>query len=388
MKVGVTLFAQNFPDWDRFEALERGEDVPGNSGADARVYEDEIRLGSQIEPLGFDSIWSVEHHFTPYTMVTNVLQFLSFWAGRTERVGIGTMVAVIPWHNPIRLAEDIVMLQHLLGDRDLKIGFGRGAGRREFGGLDVPMGESRERFLEALEIIRLALTHERFSFDGKHYTVPDVEQRPESPTLSMRPRPRNLDILDEMYCAWGTPQTAPIAAKAGLKPLIIPQKSFEDYQPELEDFNATRAEAGYGPARPGLVTWVYCAENEADAEEGARRYMGQYAESAMRHYELRAAHFAETKGYEHYAQMAQALSVMPEGFDLGQVFLNDHVWGTPDQCFERLTKANDFMRPAEFIGVMKYGGMPIEVAEKSLRLFAKEVLPLVHELPSDDEPVS
>src|SRR5262245_35516650 len=134
MKVGVTLFAQNYPDWNRFEALERGEPAPPNNGTDAKVYQDEIRLGSQIEALGFDSIWSVEHHFTPYTMVTNVLQFLSFWAGRTSRVGLGTMVAVIPWHNPIRLAEDIVMLQHLLGGRDLKIGFGRGAGRREFGG--------------------------------------------------------------------------------------------------------------------------------------------------------------------------------------------------------------------------------------------------------------
>src|SRR5262249_19255679 len=123
MKVGVTLFAQNYRDWDRFEALEKGLPASEMPYTDAKVYEEEIRLGEQIEPLGYDSIWSVEHHFTPYTMVTNVLQFLSFWAGRTKRVGLGTMVAVIPWHNPIRMAEDIVMLQHLLGGRDLKIGF-------------------------------------------------------------------------------------------------------------------------------------------------------------------------------------------------------------------------------------------------------------------------
>ena len=380
MKVGVTLFAQNYPDWSRFEALERGESGPDNAGSDARVYQDEIRLGSQIEPLGFDSIWSVEHHFTPYTMVTNVLQFLSFWAGRTERVGLGTMVAVIPWHNPIRLAEDIVMLQHLLNGRELRIGFGRGAGRREFGGLHIPMGESRERFLEGLEIIRLAITTERFAFKGKHFQVPDVSQREESPTISLRPRPRSVDILDQLYCAWGSPSTAPIAAQAGLKPLIIPQKSFQEYQPELAEFNRLRAEAGYAPAGPGLVTWVFCAENEAEAEAGARLYMGEYATSAARHYEFFSGHFATTKGYEHYAELSKLMSNVPAS-SFGEIFLKDHIWGTPEQCMRRLKTANEFMRPSEFIGVM-YGGMAIDVAEKSMRLFAKEVLPFAHELPA------
>src|SRR5436190_278899 len=317
MKLGVTLFAQNYNDWARFEAYEAGdENAPVSDGSDATVWEDEKRLGNQIEPLGYDSIWSVEHHFTPYTMVTNVIQFLSYWAGRTERVGMGTMVAVLPWHNPVRLAEEIVMLQHLLGDRELKIGFGRGAGRREFGGMTVPMGESRDRFLEALEIIRLALSEERFSYDGEFFTIPDVEQRPESPTISLRPRPRSPRILDEFYCAWGSPQTAPIAAKAGLKPLIIPQKAFADYTDEFDEFNRMRAESGFPPARPAF----------------------------------------------------------------GEIFLKDHIWGTPEQCIERLQAANDFMAPSEFVGVFKYGAMPVEVAEHNMQLFAHEVLPFVHGL--------
>ncbi|WP_033291778.1 LLM class flavin-dependent oxidoreductase [Amycolatopsis jejuensis] len=393
MKVGITLFAQNFRDWDRFEALERGEKAGTPSFSDTQVFEDEVRLGEQIEPLGFDSIWSVEHHFTPYTMVTNVAQFLTFWAGRTSRIGLGTMVAVIPWHHPLRLAEELVMLQHLLGDRELTVGFGRGAGRREFGGMSVPMGESRGRFLEALEIIRLALTEERFSFEGEYFTLPDVQQRPESPTLSLRPRPRDAErLLESMHCAWGTPQTAPIAAKAGLKPLIIPQKSFEEYGPELEAFNKTRAEAGHQPAAPALVTWFYCAETEDEAREGAVRYMREYAESSMRHYELAGAHFANTKGYEHYAAMSEQITAAASAGDAAKpgfadAFLRDHIWGTPDQCIEKLKAANAFMGPSEFIGVAKYGGMPVELAEKSLQLFAKEVLPAAHELEPADTPV-
>ena len=64
-----------------------------------------------VEPLGFDSIWGVEHHFSPYTMIPDVLQFLTYMAGRTSRVGFGSMVAVLPWHDPVRVAEEIAMLE-------------------------------------------------------------------------------------------------------------------------------------------------------------------------------------------------------------------------------------------------------------------------------------
>ena len=379
MKVGISLFAQNHGAWERFEALERGEDGSGlPNPSDVQVYDDEIRLGDLVEPLGFDSIWSVEHHFTPYTMVTNPLQFLSFWAGRTRRIGIGTMVGVVPWHHPIRLAEDLVMLQHLLGDRELTVGLGRGAGRREFGGLDVPMGESRGRFLESLEIIRLALTQERFVFEGEYFRVPDVSQREESPHISLRPRPRDAErLLESFYCAWGTPQTAPIAAQAGLKPLIIPQKRFEDYHDEIEEFNQIRADAGYEPAGPVLVCWLYCTETESEALEGATRHLSEYAESALRHYELVGDHFSRVKGYEHYNQMSHDNAARGDSAvsKLASSYMKDNIWGTPDQCVERLRRANELMRPSQIVLVPKYGSMPVDVAEKSMQLFAQEVLP-------------
>ena len=82
MKVGVTLFAQNYTDWDRFEAVEAGaSDAPPQSILDAQIYQEQFHLGDLVEPLGFDSLWTVEHHFTPYTMVNNPAPNNHDWTG-------------------------------------------------------------------------------------------------------------------------------------------------------------------------------------------------------------------------------------------------------------------------------------------------------------------
>ena len=154
MQVGVMVTSYNHRDWDRLLA---GDYSRGPSTADVDIHRQTIALGDMVEPLGFDSIWTVEHHFTPYTMVPNPLQFLTYMAGRTERVDFGTMVVVLPWHDPIRVAEEIAMLDLLAQGRRVTLGFGRGAGKVEFEGFRTPMGESRERFLESLEIVRRAL---------------------------------------------------------------------------------------------------------------------------------------------------------------------------------------------------------------------------------------
>ena len=78
---------------------------PGKVRPDQEVYRNELRLAELAEPLGFESIWGVEHHFTDYTMCPDVLQFLTYMAGRTERAQLGSMVVVLPWHDPIRVAE-------------------------------------------------------------------------------------------------------------------------------------------------------------------------------------------------------------------------------------------------------------------------------------------
>ncbi len=109
MHVGMSTFFQNL----------------AGGYTDQEVYAHEIAMADMAEPLGFDSIWAAEHHFDEYTMCPNVAQFLTYMAGRTNRVGLGSMVMVLPWHDPVRLAEEVLVLYHVSKGRAI-LGVGRG----------------------------------------------------------------------------------------------------------------------------------------------------------------------------------------------------------------------------------------------------------------------
>jgi alkanesulfonate monooxygenase SsuD/methylene tetrahydromethanopterin reductase-like flavin-dependent oxidoreductase (luciferase family) len=378
MRCAISIFPQNFTDWDRFEADEKHADVShAPSVSDAGIFADDIRLARQVEALGFDGLWTVEHHFTPYAMVTHPLQFLTYFAGCTETIDLGTMVMVLPWHQPLRVAESIVMLEHFLGHRRLVLGLGRGAGRREFEGFGVPMAESRSRFLESLEIVRRALSGERFSFAGEHFTIPEIE---------LRPRPRNPQkLLDNLRMAWGSPGSIPVAAAAGLKPMIVPQKPWNEYVPELATYNRLSREAGFRPSGPIVCWWIYCAPTESAARAGAERYIAEYAKSSTLHYEMTGSHFAGVKGYEFYAERAAALNAAaPNRADLlaqrGEARLANNVFGTPDQCVEKISAILAATGAEELVLVVKYSSMSYEVAAASMTLFAREALPHIKRL--------
>ena len=370
MKVGVTLFFQNYFDWNRYD--QRQFDAPSVT-ADSQIYDEELRLGDLIEPLGYDSIWTVEHHHTPYTMIPDPTQLLSYFAGRTSRVEMGSMVMVLPWHHPLHVAENIALLDNLLKGRRFVIGFGRGASAKEFDPLAVSMEESRERFMESLDVVKLALTEERFRYAGKHYQISETSLRP-------RPRSRPEDVLERMFCSWGSPQTLPIAANAGLGMLVIPMKPFEDYKQDFEDFNAIREANGWAPKPPIVVCWVYCSEDEAEAQASAWEYMGNYWDSAGRHYGFASPEsFKNVRGYEYYQQLAEQHAQVG-AHDLNAQFAETQIYGTPAQCLTKLKRIQQATNAAEFVAVFRYGGLPIDKAERSMRLFAEQVLPAAHAL--------
>ncbi len=382
MKVGVTLFAQNYVDWDRFEAAEANPDAPELPQLipDAQIYQEQFHLGRLVEPLGFDSLWTVEHHFTPYTMINNPTQFLAYFAGSTQRIDMGTMVVVLPWHDPITVAEGYVALDYMLNGRNIKVGMGRGLGIREYNGHRIPMDESRERFKESLDVIRAGLSSEWFSYDGKYNHIGRTSLRP-------RPRPGNA-LLDNLYIAWGSPTSMPVAAHENCKPLFIPQRLWEEHKHELGEYNRIRVEEhGWQPERPTVVCWVYCAETDAEAEEGARQYLPEYGDSALRHYQFLGDHLQGLKGYEYYAEMAKIRANLPPEFDTAQIYLQNNVWGSPKTCLEKLERINDMMGADDFVAVFSYGSMPVDKAERSMRLFAEKVLPTTQAFAPADVPL-
>ncbi len=370
MRVGATIFVQNYADWDRYEAEERGERVPARPAtSDRSIFLDEIDIARIADDTGFDSVWTVEHHFTPYTMVTNPLQFLTYLAGITQHVDLGTMVVVLPWHHPVRVAEDVNMLDALLGPkRQVLCGVGRGLGRREYHGLCVDQAEARERFDEGLQILRELLASGRCSFQGKHFQIEDVR---------LRPQPEG-DLSPQLYCAGGTPETVSIIAKHDIRPLIIPTTSLEDALNNARSYMDLRAAAGHSPSDTKLALWTYCAETEAEAREGAERYMVEYADSALRHYELLGSHLKNLKGYESYGALTDALQNDSDVFR--RAFFREHPWGTPDQIVAKAGSLAEAFGASEIMFIFKYGGMPMAAAEKSMRLFAREVMPALQEL--------
>ena len=185
---------------------------PDDALSDYEVYRNELRLAELAEPLGFESIWSVEHHFTDYTMCPDVVQFLTYMAGRTVRAKLGTMVIVLPWHDPMRVAEKVSMLDNISDGRVI-LGIGRGLGRVEFEGFRVDMNESRQRFVEYAEYVLEGLEKGYVEYDGEFVKQPRRDLRP-APFRTFRGR---------TYAAAVSPESSRIMAKLGVGLLIVPQ---------------------------------------------------------------------------------------------------------------------------------------------------------------------
>jgi alkanesulfonate monooxygenase SsuD/methylene tetrahydromethanopterin reductase-like flavin-dependent oxidoreductase (luciferase family) len=372
MKVGLALGWQN-SDWDRYDAddFSRPPAVP-----DWEIYRENLRLLDLAEPLGFDSIFSIEHHMTPYHMTPSGPQLLAYLAGRTERIDLGTALIVVPWYNPVRLAEQVCFLDNVLDEgRNLWLGVGRGTAPREYQAMGIDQNEARERFKEGIDILRLALTEERFSYHGKHYQRDDI---------SVRPRPRRADLVDRLYAGVITPQSLEITARMGLKLMFTQSLSFEDVAEKASLFNSFRAEEGFEPIHPIMVPNLFCASSVDEAVEYGVTTTNTYMMAANKHYEFaQAERFANIKGYEQWAQTlsrrapsaesgppsTDASTPPPESAPHG-------LFGTPEMLIERLQWIANNVRPSQVVVITNQGGIPPDAVERSLRLFAKEVLPV------------
>ena len=370
MRVGATIFNQNYSDWDRYEAEEQGQSVSARAvRSDREIFNEEIGIARIADDTGFDSVWPIEHHFTPYTMVTNPLQYLTYIAGITKKVDLGTMVTVLPWHNPVRIAEDVNMLDAFLGPgREILCGVGRGLGRREYSGLGIDQNEARIRFDEGLQVLQQLLATGECEFDGEFFKVSG---------LRLRPQP-DRDLSGNLWCAGGTEQTVEIIAKHGVRPLTIPTTSLDAALANMKRYAQLSRDAGHAPSHTKLALWTYVAETHEEAQAGAERYMVQYADSALRHYELLGTHLKDVKGYEAYAAQSEALRQDKSMFTHG--FYNSHPWGTPEETIARASELANLFGVDELMFVFKYGDMPMAEAEKSMRLFAKAVMPALQAL--------
>jgi alkanesulfonate monooxygenase SsuD/methylene tetrahydromethanopterin reductase-like flavin-dependent oxidoreductase (luciferase family) len=338
---------------------------PGRS--DASILAEHFALGDLAEPLGFDSLFALEHHFTGYAMSPAPLELLAYFAGRTRRIALGTAVIVLPWHDPIRVAEGIALLDIMCGGRCL-FGFGRGAASVEYAGMRIPMGEARGRFAEAAQIIVMALSQPEFEFKGEFYTIPRT---------SIRPRPHSHPER-RFYASAVSPESAALIAKLGFGMLLIMQNEWSKCAGDIEKFHAIAAQAGHHPPGPLILTNVSCAASRAEAQERAVRYLGAKWDSIETHYRFSDGHLATVKGYESYEALAKTYSKMKDPAARAKAtefYVSIQITGTPDDCLAKIAELKRLTGLDHLICEFAWGGLPHEEAENNMRLFAADVLP-------------
>jgi alkanesulfonate monooxygenase SsuD/methylene tetrahydromethanopterin reductase-like flavin-dependent oxidoreductase (luciferase family) len=375
MKVNIGLGAHNSKDWERFHAGRFDEPM---ETPDYEIIEGVLAMGDLAEPLGYDGIWAPEHCCTPYGMTPNPLQLLTYFAGRTERVHFGTNVCVTPWWNPIRLAHQIAYLDIVSNGRYDTIGLGRGVSKIEFDALGVPRDEARERYAETIDILELAFTKERFSYEGKIFKIPE---------MSLRPAPKSKDLATRFFGGSSTGPSMELNARRGLKPLFVGNKPITEAGKEVKLMNTFRQEEGLPACQPKNVLFMYCTTT---VEEGKRAE--QFIASANRDVTLHygfgdPSNFIGVKGYESYAERkayataVDASSVSGDkkpaspGYDQSNLLI-----GPPDQIIERIAANQKACSFSEVTLIPNFGEMTMAEAHASVRLFAKEVLPVVHKM--------
>lgn len=373
MRAGFAMLALNHEDWDRYE--QNDFSYPAKT-PDHETWARIIRLADLAEPLGFDSIWAPEHHTTPYCQTPNPLVLLSFMAGRTKRVDFGTMVLVLPWHHPFQVAGELALLDNLLQGRRLFVGMGRGLSAREFGAFGINQEEARERYVESVEIIRQAFAEEQFSYEGKYFTIP---------TTQLRPRP-SAKLSQNLLGAFGSPSSLPVVANLDLQMLFVAGQTPSEIGANVEAFNAIRESRGLEPNEPRVVLWMYCGENEQEVKEGVD-WAVAFNREAGGHYQFTEPNsmerFKNLKGYEDYATGAATGSGgIQQVQDMRAAQRANQMIGTPDELIEKAREFHRITKAQEFVFICQFGNMPMDRAEKSMRLFADKVLPVMHEIPT------
>jgi alkanesulfonate monooxygenase SsuD/methylene tetrahydromethanopterin reductase-like flavin-dependent oxidoreductase (luciferase family) len=225
---------------------------------DSHSYRGFIDYVVEAERLGFDSVFLVEHHFTGQGQVSASLALLSYLAARTQRIRLGTAVVVLPWHNPVLIAEQAATLDLLSGGR-LDLGVGKGYRTAEFHGFCIPQSEATERFNEAIEVIRKAWTTEgRFSHRGKRWHYEDIVVEPEP---VQRPHP-------PLWLAAGSPDSIRRAAREGFNLLLDQLGSTRITLQRVAMFREECERAGrtYDPSMVAVARALMMARDAAERE--------------------------------------------------------------------------------------------------------------------------
>ena len=318
---------------------------PGSALSFRDLYRESLAQAETAEQLGFDSIWLTEHHFTDDGYLPALMPAAAAIAARTTRIAIGTFVLLAPFYHPLKLAEDAAFVDVVSGGR-LRLGIGLGYRAEEFEGFGVPRAQRLSRTLETIEILKLAWSGERFSFDGRYFKFRDVRVLPRPVT---EPHPELL---------WGAGARKAIARAAELDLSFACVGGRREVGIYLEALKA----AGKDPARYSIVNSrvVYVADSEEQAWRDTR-------DALMYQAELYGLWLSAAAGTTDQSKVL----IRPDPDRLRRT----SVLGTASEVAAKLEQVLASTPITELIVVMQLPGLDPAKARRSLDRFGAEVLP-------------
>ena len=317
----------------------------------ADLFETRLKLIEQYDRAGFRSYHIAEHHSTPLGMAPSPSVFLAAVAQRSERLRFGPLLYVTPMYHPLRVAEEVVMLDQMSRGR-LELGLGRGASPIEIAGFDVDPADAPAMNREATEIILKALTSDVLNHDGKFYRYKNVR-------IAARPLQQPYPPL------WFAPTEPSRAADAArLKGNMVTLISNAGVKALTEAYRAGwQAQGNNAADLPllGVFRHVVVADSDAKARDLMR--------GAYRQWRHHMAFLWEWGGIPFPIGM-----IYPEDFDTLEGMAMG-VAGSPETVRRYIAATVELTGINYFVGDMIFGSLPYEAASRSVELFAKEVMP-------------
>jgi alkanesulfonate monooxygenase SsuD/methylene tetrahydromethanopterin reductase-like flavin-dependent oxidoreductase (luciferase family) len=316
----------------------------GNLGPETgQGFRDYLDFNIEAEALGFHSSFSVEHHFSGWHQISATLMLLMALAMRTKTLRLGTAVMVLPWHNPVLLAEQAATLDLMSGGR-FDFDIGKGYRHSEFKGFAIPPEKAEARFEEAIELITRAWTSRtRFSHHGRFWNFDDIVVEP-PPAQSPHP---------PFWVAAGNPHSIARAAARGFNLILDQYASPQTLAERIAIFKAERAANGlaFDPMQVTVARQLYVAKDKAD-KEAALVKQAEYTRRT-----INVSRAPDAKSGSHVLAYADKAGATEE----------NALFGTPDEI-------DAMLEELQTAGV-EYILLTISGGKDQLRRFAREIMP-------------
>ena len=320
------------------------------------LYEQRLRLVECADQNGFYCYHIAEHHASPLNMTPSPGLFLAAAAQRTERIRLGTLVYVLPVYNPLRLVEEICMLDNMSRGR-LDVGVGRGISPVELSFFNIDVQDSREMFREALDAMIAALATGKLTYEGRYFSFKDVKLQIEPFQRPYPPLWYPTNSSDSM--TWLA--TEGFNTVVHYQPMPVIRELFDLYRRLWNEHSNNPARLNAHVREPiyGISRHVYIGKTDAQAWEDAKIALAQFNENTSYLQSIRGDNRRKEHLSDFEARRAEGL----------------YIAGSPDTVREEVRKHLGITGSNYFVGSFAFGNLTTEQAMNSMRLFAEEVIP-------------